>query len=84
MLRSTAAAVLVSGYDHPLYEQPYDGWHRTEIRVAKPSANHGAAAVRHAEVIWSNRPIGDSAALFPLTGPEDRDAHYDRTHPGVS
>ena len=73
MLRSTAAAVLVSGYDHPLYEQPYDGWHRTEIRVTKPSADHSAAAARHAEVIRSNRPIGDSAALFPLTGPEDRD-----------
>jgi site-specific DNA-adenine methylase len=56
VLRSTAAAVLVSGYDHPLCEQLYDGWHRTEIRVTKPSANHSAAAARHAEVIWSNRP----------------------------
>jgi hypothetical protein len=42
--------------------------------VTKPSANHSAAAARHAtEVIWSNHPIGDSAALFPLTMPEDRD-----------
>jgi DNA adenine methylase len=65
--------VRVSGYHHPVCEQLYDGWHRTEIRVTKPSASHSAAAARHAEVIWSNRPDGDSTALFPLTGPEDRD-----------
>ena len=66
-LRGTAAAVLVSGYDHRLYSELYAGWHRTEIRVTKPSANHSGTGARHAtEVIWSNRPLGEDA-LFPLT-----------------
>lgn len=42
MLRGTTAAVLVSGYGHPLYDELHAGWHPTEIRVTKPSANHGA------------------------------------------
>ncbi len=56
LMRGTAAAVLVSGYDHYLYQELYPRWHRTEIRVTKPSANHSTTAARHAtEVIWSNR-----------------------------
>ena len=69
-LRATAAAVLVSGYDHPLYEDLFAGWHRTEIRVTKPSANHSSAGARHTvEVIWSNRPLNSDAVLFPLITP---------------
>jgi DNA adenine methylase len=64
-LRDSPAAVLLSGYDHPLYDSLYHGWHRVTARVAKPSANHSATAARHAtEVIWANRPVGDGA-LFP-------------------
>ncbi|MGH3225472.1 MAG: DNA adenine methylase [Streptosporangiaceae bacterium] len=74
VLRGTAAAVLVSGYGHPLYRELYAGWHRTEIRVTKPSGNHSATAARHVtEVIWSNRPADSGSALFPLTGPGIRD-----------
>ena len=64
-LQASSAAVLISGYDHPLYRHLYESWHRTEIRVAKPSANHAAAGSRHAiEVIWSNRPLAIEATLF--------------------
>lgn len=64
-LNATAAAAIVSGYDHPLYAELLPGWHRTEIRVTKPSANHSASGARHAvEVIWSNRPAG-RASLLP-------------------
>lgn len=65
VLHATPAAVLLSGYDHPLYAALYPGWHRYSFRVARPSANHSASATRHAtEVIWSNRPV-DDGALFP-------------------
>lgn len=65
-LRQTAAAVLISGYDHPLYNELYAGWQRVEIKIARPSANHSATASRHAtEVIWSNRSDHDKP-LFPL------------------
>ncbi len=77
-LHSTAAAVLVPGYSHPLYDELYAGWHRTEIRT-KPSGNHSTAATRHAtEVIWSNRPPGEPDALFPATIP----ACFDEATPG--
>lgn len=69
-LRITPAAVLISGYGHSLYEQLYDGWHRIEIKVAKPSGNHSPTAARHAtEVLWSNRPAHQATALFQVSTP---------------
>jgi DNA adenine methylase len=82
VLRATAAAVLVSGYDCPLYGELYRGWHRTELRVTKPSANHSGNGDRHAaEIIWSNRPLGDTA-LFPVSAPGARDETPSADEPG--
>jgi len=69
-LHATPAAVLLSGYDSRLYRDLYTGWHRLEIRVTKPSGNHGVTAARHAtEVIWSSRPLAGDLVLFPRPDP---------------
>lgn len=57
-LNSATAAVVVSGYDSPLYEEIYHGWHRTEIDAFTGNAAAGSAG--RTEVLWSNRP-------FPVT-----------------
>jgi len=63
-LRATRATVLLSGYASALYDEFYDGWHRLDLPVTRPSANH-ADRDRHAtEVIWSNRPLRGAAGLF--------------------
>lgn len=57
-LHSTAAAVILSGYPSPLYEDLYADWHRLEVPVRIHSSN--AVKVDRAErteVLWSNRPI---------------------------
>ena len=52
-LKAARAAVVLSGYDSPLYAELYDGWHRTEIGA---QAGNGTARAR-TEVLWSNRPL---------------------------
>lgn len=54
VLRSCKASVVLSGYDDPLYDDLYDGWHRTEIPTA--TAQSGTYD-RRVEVLWSNRPV---------------------------
>lgn len=58
-LRAARAAVVISGYDAPLYRELYDGWHRTEIPA---SAGNGVSSQR-TEMVWSNRPF-PQADLF--------------------
>ncbi len=48
------AAVVISGYQSPLYAELFDGWHRLEINA--PTTLSGATD--RVEVLWSNRPIG--------------------------
>jgi DNA adenine methylase len=55
------AAVVLSGYDSPLYAELYDGWHRHEIRA---HTGNGAADKARTEVLWSSRPIGAALTLF--------------------
>jgi DNA adenine methylase len=63
-LRSTAAAVLLSGYPSPLYEDLYAGWWRVERPVDKPSSLvSGGRAAGGVEVIWSNRPLRQQLQL---------------------
>jgi DNA adenine methylase len=65
-LHATPAAVLISGYPSPLYEQLYDarGWWRVERPVDKPSSlTSGGRAARATEVIWSNRPLRQQLQL---------------------
>ena len=55
------AAVVLSGYDSPLYADLYRGWQRHEIRAHTGNA---AADKARTEVLWSNRPIGTALTLF--------------------
>jgi DNA adenine methylase len=67
-LRSTPAAVLISSYPSPLYEDLYAGWWRIEHLVDKPSSlTSGGRAARGVEVIWSNRPLRQQLRLPEAT-----------------
>ncbi|MDO8185814.1 DNA adenine methylase [Conexibacter sp. JD483] len=64
-LLAFSGAVVLSGYNSPLYSQLYGDWDRREIATRKSSANtHGQASSRAIEVIWSNRPIEQQQALW--------------------
>lgn len=54
-LRAAKAAVVLSGYPSPLYDELYDGWHRTEM-TSGTGQNAGTWGNR-TEVVWSNRPF---------------------------
>jgi len=58
-LRECKAAVVLSGYASPLYEELYPGWHRMELKA--PTAMSGRAAEN--EVLWSNVPLGIQQAF---------------------
>jgi DNA adenine methylase len=60
-LRSCRAAVMLSGYDSPLYADLYRGWHKREIRAHTGNAADSKART---EVLWSNRPLGAALTLF--------------------
>jgi len=62
-LLGCAAAVVLSGYDSPLYGELYEGWHRTQVSAI---AGNGRASERdRTEVLWSNRPFPmEQADLF--------------------
>lgn len=53
-LISTPAAVVLSGYTHPLYDEALAGWNRVEM-----SATNMNGATR-TEVVWVNRPAGET------------------------
>jgi DNA adenine methylase len=61
-LHSCAAAVVLSGYDSPLYTELYAGWHRYELIT---STGNAAGDKTRTEVLWSNRPLG-ADGLFTL------------------
>lgn len=64
-----AGAVLVSGYDSPLYDELYADWHRVtrEVTVSS-SARPGTTSGRAVEVLWCNREPDRQADLFDLAG----------------
>jgi DNA adenine methylase len=65
VLTTAKAAVLLSGYDSPLYEQLYPGWARTQISVQRPTTNRrGRTGPTGVEVVWSNRPLTHQPELF--------------------
>lgn len=54
-LSACRAAVVLSGYDSPLYAGLYGGWHRAEMGA---QAGNGVTGARtRTEVLWSNRPF---------------------------
>lgn len=60
-LRAARAAVVLSGYDSPLYAELYDGWHRTEIAAFTGNSTRQRDRT---EVLWSNRPLPAAQASF--------------------
>lgn len=70
------AAVVLSGYPSPLYEDLYRGWQRVELRAW---TGNGIRAGRtkvdgdRVEVLWSNRSLGDPA-LFPMIATSRQEA----------
>ena len=53
-LTDCRAAVVLSGYDSPLYAELYSGWHRHELPTTTGNARTAKART---EVLWSNRPL---------------------------
>jgi DNA adenine methylase len=56
------AAVVLSGYHSPLYEDLYDGWHRAELKAWTGNGIRNGATKTdgdRTEVLWSNRPFPD-------------------------
>lgn len=53
-LHACAGAVVISGYDSPLYADLYGSWYRHEIEAFTGQANTNG---RRTEVLWSNRPL---------------------------
>lgn len=63
-LHDARAAVVLSGYHSPLYDDLYRDWHRTEMLA--PAGNSTKARIR-TEVLWSNRPFpARQADLFSI------------------
>lgn len=58
LLRKHKGAVIVSGYDHELYNEELTGWEKRSMRVA---TNNGGSAE---EVIWLNPACITQASLF--------------------
>lgn len=63
-LQATPAAVLLSGYASPLYDELYCGWDRVEREVPAGSSTHAGTTRRATEVVWSNRRITQQLALL--------------------
>lgn len=59
-LRRCRAAVVLSGYNSPLYAGLYDGWHSVQMSTR---ANGGSART---EVLWSNRPLLAETTYEPI------------------
>lgn len=62
-LAECRAAVVLSGYPSPLYDDLYAGWHRVEIPTA---TGQGGKWEDRTEVVWSNRPIGEPSLFDDL------------------
>jgi DNA adenine methylase len=64
-LTKARAAVVLSAYHSPLYDELYDGWHQVEMTTFTGNA---IAQRQRTEVLWSNRPFpgiqGELADLF--------------------
>ncbi len=51
-LNACRASVVLSGYPSPLYDELYDGWHRTTFNA---TTGQGGTSAERTEVVWSNR-----------------------------
>lgn len=62
-LNGCTAAVVLSGYPSVLYDELYEGWHRTEFATGTGQFARGEWSTR-TEVVWSNRPLGAQPGLW--------------------
>ncbi|MGW5691499.1 DNA adenine methylase [Streptomyces asiaticus] len=60
-LADCKAAVVLSGYHSPLYDELYEGWHRYEQTTMTGNATSDKGRT---EVVWSNRVLGGQYDLF--------------------
>jgi DNA adenine methylase len=58
-LLAARAAVVLSGYQSPLYDELYAGWDRVDIATG---TGQGGTYEARTEVLWVNRPIAARAA----------------------
>lgn len=68
-LADCRAAVVLSGYASPLYEDLFAGWHRAELKAWTGNGiRNGAIKTdgNRTEVLWSNRPFPTDDALFEV------------------
>jgi len=61
-LHACRAAVVLSGYPSPLYDELYQGWHRQEIQTGTGQGPIGWS--NRTEVLWANRPLHQHPTLF--------------------
>ncbi|MBZ2197257.1 DNA adenine methylase [Occultella gossypii] len=67
-LHAAAAAVVLSGYPSPLYDDLYADWHVTDISAWTGQGNHGrSSGGARTERLWSNVPLGHQQ-MFDLEG----------------
>jgi DNA adenine methylase len=70
-LKGCKAAVVLSGYHSPLYDDLYDGWHRAELKAWTGNGIRNGATKTdgdRVEVLWSNRPFpAEDLGLFEVT-----------------
>ncbi len=57
LLASCKAAVVLSGYDSPLYEELYPGWHKVTREIANHAAG-GKQKARQLECLWIKPSCG--------------------------
>jgi DNA adenine methylase len=62
-LLAARAAVVLSGYHSPLYDELYGGWDRVDIATG---TGQGSTYEARTEVLWLNRPVAARAAQDPL------------------
>ncbi|GIH26025.1 DNA methyltransferase [Acrocarpospora phusangensis] len=60
-LDACRSAVVLSGYHSDLYDELFEGWHRTELDAHTGQSN---GYQKRTEVLWSNRPFPQREALF--------------------
>lgn len=62
-LHAARAAVVLSGYPSPLYDELFAGWDRVSMAARTTQGGDDSART---EVIWSNRSLGNQPTLFDL------------------
>ena len=60
-LKACNAAVILSGYASPLYDELFPDWYQVKISAYTGQGNTNAEGSARTEVLWSNRELNDPA-----------------------